>query len=157
MDELTLVLVWRGLATVASKTYDQVEDILIVQEAVEEKPRSLEYYQQLLANRKEKAKPAPAPVKKEKIDADVPPAEDAAVAAEDLLPVCRGMAEDMLSCERSVMRAYKRVIDEGFAQNFGEGRAIETRANRAHAGSIKAEDIAERRRQVQARGRTQSG
>jgi enoyl-CoA hydratase len=78
------------------------------------------------------------------------------VAPDELMAVCRGMAEDMLSCERNVMRSYKRVIDEGFAQSFAEGRAIETRANRAHAGSIKAEDIAERRRLVQARGRSQS-
>jgi enoyl-CoA hydratase len=52
------------------------------------------------------------------------------------------------------MRAYKRVIDEGFAATYGEGRSIERRA--AAARGISAEEVAARRRVVQERGRAQS-
>ena len=55
-----------------------------------------------------------------------------------------------------MVRSYKRVIDEGFATTFDEGRAIETRRNREHSRSVSSEQIAERRRSVQARGRDQS-
>ncbi len=74
-----------------------------------------------------------------------------------LLETCRAMAVDMLSCERDVMRAYKRVIDEGFAASFGEGRQIERRAAREHAAAVTPEAVAKRRKAVQARGRAQSG
>ncbi|MBW2236006.1 MAG: enoyl-CoA hydratase [Deltaproteobacteria bacterium] len=76
------------------------------------------------------------------------------VEPEALLPACTELAQDMLSCVPEVMRAYKRVIDEGFAATYGEGRSIERRA--AAARGISAEEVAARRRVVQERGRTQS-
>jgi enoyl-CoA hydratase len=76
------------------------------------------------------------------------------VEPEALLPACTELAQDMLSCVPEVMRAYKRVIDEGFAATYGEGRSIERRA--AAARGISAEDVAARRSVVQERGRTQS-
>jgi enoyl-CoA hydratase len=63
----------------------------------------------------------------------------------------------MLSCDPELMRAYKRVIDEGFAAAYGEGRRIESRASREHVGTLSPEKIAARRLQVQERGRVQSG
>lgn len=77
------------------------------------------------------------------------------VAPEELLPRCRRLAEDMLSCEPSMVPAYKRVIDEGFAETLREGRRIEGAANRAHAASVTPEAIAERRQRVMERGRSQ--
>lgn len=76
------------------------------------------------------------------------------VPADELLPVCRRLAADMRSCVPAVMRAYKQVIDEGFAATYGEGRRIETRAAR-NAGAVTAEAISARRQAVQERGRAQ--
>jgi len=77
------------------------------------------------------------------------------VAPDELLPTCRALARDMLSCDPDVMRAYKRVIDDGYATTFAEGLGIERARNRAHAASVTPEKIAARRAQVQARGRSQ--
>ena len=79
------------------------------------------------------------------------------VAPEALLPACRALATDILSCVPDVMRAYKRVIDDGYAQSFAEGLRLEAQASRAHARSVTPESIAARRAGVQARGREQKG
>jgi enoyl-CoA hydratase len=78
----------------------------------------------------------------------VPPAE--------LLPTCERLARDMLSCDPVVLRSYKKVIDDGFAQSFGDGMRLEAEASRRHVSSVKPEAIAERRAAVQERGRSQS-
>ncbi|MDX2170562.1 MAG: enoyl-CoA hydratase [Deltaproteobacteria bacterium] len=78
------------------------------------------------------------------------------VEPEALLPACRALAADMRSCEPAVMRAYKRVIDAGYAESFGRGLQIEQEAARAHARTITPQGVASRRAAVQARGRTQS-
>lgn len=77
------------------------------------------------------------------------------VPADELLPVCRRLAADMQSCVPDVMRAYKQVIDEGFAATYAEGRRIESRAARRNAGAVTAEAISARRKAVQDRGRAQ--
>ncbi len=78
------------------------------------------------------------------------------VGPDELLPACRALAKDIQSCIPSVMRAYKRVIDKGYAQTFSDGLKIETAASREHAKELTPEAIAERRAGVQERGRTQS-
>jgi len=77
------------------------------------------------------------------------------VPPSDLLPTCRALAQDMLSCDHQVLRAYKRVIDDGYATTFGEGLRTEKARSREHAASVTPEKIAARRAQVQARGRAQ--
>jgi enoyl-CoA hydratase len=92
------------------------------------------------------------------------PAEQAAawglvnrvVEPADLLPACRALAQDIRSCPQDVVRAYKRVIDDGFAATFAEGLRIEAQANREHARTLTPETIAARRASVQSRGRDQS-
>jgi enoyl-CoA hydratase len=79
------------------------------------------------------------------------------VEPDELLPVCRALAEDMLSCEPASLRAYKSLIDEGYAASFGEGMRIEARASRDHLRSFSPEAIGERRRSIQERGRKQAG
>jgi enoyl-CoA hydratase/carnithine racemase len=79
------------------------------------------------------------------------------VTADELLPTCRALARDMLSCDPTVMRAYKRVIDDGYARTFAEGLKLESDASRAHARTLTADAIATRRAGVQARGREQKG
>ena len=49
------------------------------------------------------------------------------VEPEDLLPVSRALASDMVSCVPEVLREYKRVIDHGFGTTFAEGMALESR------------------------------
>ncbi|MEO8601489.1 MAG: enoyl-CoA hydratase [bacterium] len=79
------------------------------------------------------------------------------VEPEALLPTCRALAADMLSCEPAVMRAYKRVIEAGYAATFADGLVIENEASRAQARGVTPQALAARRAAVQARGRTQSG
>jgi enoyl-CoA hydratase len=78
------------------------------------------------------------------------------VEPEALLPTCRALAADMRSCVPDVMRAYKRVIDAGYAETFARGLALESEASRAHARLLTPEVLAARRAGVQARGRDQS-
>jgi enoyl-CoA hydratase len=78
------------------------------------------------------------------------------VAPDELLPTCRALARDMLSCDPDVLRSYKRVIDEGFAATFADGMRIEAEASRKHASAVTPDAIAQRRATVQERGRAQS-
>jgi len=79
------------------------------------------------------------------------------VEPEALLPTCRRLAEDMLSCDPETLRAYKRVIDRGYAESFGEGMRIESRLARDHMRGVSPGDIEARRVGVQQRGRQQRG
>jgi enoyl-CoA hydratase len=79
------------------------------------------------------------------------------VEPEELLPSCRALAADMLSCDRRALLGYKRLIDEGFGLPFAEALRHEARVSRAAASGVSSGDIARRRAEVQARGRTQSG
>jgi enoyl-CoA hydratase len=78
------------------------------------------------------------------------------VPPDQLLPTCRALAHDMLSCEPEVLRGYKRVIDAGYAETFVRGLALEAEASRAHARSQTPAMLAARRAGVQARGREQN-
>jgi enoyl-CoA hydratase/carnithine racemase len=77
------------------------------------------------------------------------------VAAGDLLPVARSLAEDMLSVEPEMLTGYLKLIDDGFAASFGEGLELE-RERAAMNSGISADDIEQRRLAVQARGRGQA-
>jgi len=78
------------------------------------------------------------------------------VAPHDLLPACRRLAEDMLSCVPEVMRGYKRVIDDGYALSLTDGLKVESTAAAAHARQLTPEELAARRAGVQQRGREQA-
>jgi enoyl-CoA hydratase len=77
------------------------------------------------------------------------------VEPEELLPVARGLARDMLSCDRETMLAYKALIDEGFGLPFRDALALERQASRDHFENVTPERVAERRRAIQERGRRQ--
>jgi enoyl-CoA hydratase len=79
------------------------------------------------------------------------------VPADGLLPACRALARDMASCDPAMVRAVKRVIDEGYATTLADGLALEARASREHARGVKPEEVEARRRAVQQRGRAQTG
>lgn len=74
----------------------------------------------------------------------------------ELLSTCRALARDMLSCEPDALRAYKRLIDEGFGMPYADARRLEARASREHARGLTSEAVAGRRRAVQERGRAQT-
>jgi enoyl-CoA hydratase len=79
------------------------------------------------------------------------------VPAQELLPNCRALAEDMLSCDAKALPAYKRLIDEGYGMSFSDGLAHEAEAALRFARGITAGEIAARREGVMDRGRSQSG
>ncbi len=78
------------------------------------------------------------------------------VGPEDLVPTCRSLARDMLSCDRATLLAVKRVYDEGYRASLGDGLRIEARVSLEHARGVAPEQVAARRQGVQERGRSQS-
>ncbi len=78
------------------------------------------------------------------------------VAPDDLLPVCRTLATDILSCVPGMVSSYKRVIDQGYGMTFSEGLRMEKETSREHAGKLTADFIASQRQGVQERGRKQT-
>jgi enoyl-CoA hydratase len=77
------------------------------------------------------------------------------VAAEDLIPTCRKLAADMLTLVPDCLPAYKRLIDEGYAQDFGTSLATEKSFSANANKSVSADAIESRREQVRARGQSQ--
>ncbi len=77
------------------------------------------------------------------------------VAPEELLPAAQKLARDMASIDPAMLKAYKALIDEGYAVSFGEGLAIEQRVSSAANSAVTPEEVEARRLSVQARGRSQ--
>ena len=78
------------------------------------------------------------------------------VPAEELLPTARKLAEDMLSVVPQCLPAYKKLIDDGFAQDFGTALKTERRFSNAANKSVAPEEIAARREGIQNRGKQQT-
>jgi enoyl-CoA hydratase len=74
-----------------------------------------------------------------------------------LLPTCRALAEDALSCQPDTLRDYKKLIDDGYAMSYGDALAHEARESAQTMRAITADEVKSRREAVQARGRQQSG
>jgi enoyl-CoA hydratase len=79
------------------------------------------------------------------------------VPAEDLLPTCRKLAEDMLSVVPECLPAYKKLIDDGFAEDFGSALKTERRVSSAANKAVTPDAVAERRKGIQERGKQQAG
>ena len=78
------------------------------------------------------------------------------VAPQDLLPTCRALAADMLSCVPDMLVKMKRTINTGFAQTLADGLTTEAREWRDHLRHVTPTAIADRRRGIQQRGRDQT-
>jgi enoyl-CoA hydratase len=78
------------------------------------------------------------------------------VPAEDLLPTCRSLAKDILSCVPDMVRSLKRVIDIGYAASLKDGLQIEHDAWAEQVRTVTPEAIAARRADIQKRGRAQA-
>lgn len=77
------------------------------------------------------------------------------VAPEQLLPEAKKLAADMASIEPAVLRAYRALIEEGFALSYGEAMALEARVSRSFNAAVTPADVEARREAVRARGRAQ--
>jgi len=78
------------------------------------------------------------------------------VSPEDLLPTCRGIAEDIVSCPQDMILKYKKLIDDGYYLTFGDGLELERKTNYEHFQTVQAETIAQRRADILERGRKQT-
>ena len=78
------------------------------------------------------------------------------VPADELLPQARALALDMLSLAPGLLGAYRKLIDDGFAESLGDALAVEQRQARAFNAEQGAAGIERRRQDVLARGRQQS-
>ena len=74
----------------------------------------------------------------------------------ELLPVCRKLAEDMLTVVPECLPAYKQLINEGFAQSFGDALSHELKFSGARNKAVDSSAIEERRAGIQARGKNQT-
>ncbi len=77
------------------------------------------------------------------------------VEPSELLPTCRKLAGDILSCPQNMVREIKKLIDEGFKLSFEEGVALEKETHHEHFQTVDADAIAQRREDVVNRGRQQ--
>ena len=59
------------------------------------------------------------------------------------------------SIEPGFSRAYKKLINEGFATTFADGMALEHARPSAANSAVTPDEVAKRREAVQARGRQQ--
>lgn len=78
------------------------------------------------------------------------------VAPEDLLPTCRKLAEDMLSVVPDCLPAYKQLINDGFAQSFGDAIKTERRFSGERNNKVDSSAIEARREGIRERGKQQT-
>ncbi len=77
--------------------------------------------------------------------------------AEELLPAAHKLAGDMAQLPTDMLRAYKSLIDDGFARPFGRALALEGRRSSVFNAGVTAEAIEARRAAIQARARQSGG
>jgi enoyl-CoA hydratase len=77
------------------------------------------------------------------------------VPPQDLLPTCEALARDILSCDQRLVHAYKRLIDDGYALSYAQGRALEANRSSEFSRQLRPEEVARRRAAVQQRARSQ--
>lgn len=78
------------------------------------------------------------------------------VAPEALMATCRKLAQDMLSVVPACLTAYKKLIDEGFAETFGASLERERLLAAAANRTVQAGDVEARREGIRQRGQSQT-
>lgn len=79
------------------------------------------------------------------------------VPTDELLSTCTQLARDIVSTDPATRGEIRRIMDAGWEDTLAQGLAIEDEANRAHSKrEVRAEKVAERRANIQARGRDQA-
>lgn len=79
------------------------------------------------------------------------------VAAANLVPIAKQLAHEIASIDPAMVRAYKRLIDEGYAMPFGEALAHEHAVSSSTNRRVSASEVEARRHAVMERGRGQAG
>ena len=79
------------------------------------------------------------------------------VAPGELLSAAQALARDIASADPAMVRAYKKLIDDGYALPFGDAMALEHALSSAANRSVRAEEVEMRRQAVMERGRTHAG
>ena len=77
------------------------------------------------------------------------------VAPAELIPACLKLAGDMLTLVPECLSGYKRLIDEGYAESFGEALKTELKISGAANKSVPSAAIESRREAIRQRGQTQ--
>ena len=75
------------------------------------------------------------------------------VKAEELIPICLTMAEDIAGAEQKTLKTVKRIMDEGDATTLAEGLRIESKAAAQHMKEVTPAFLETRRLLVMERGR----
>ena len=78
------------------------------------------------------------------------------VPADELLPAARALAADMLSCVPDTLTAYKALINDGYAETYGDAMQLEQSRSRAANRQVDGDAVEARRSAIKARGRTQN-
>jgi enoyl-CoA hydratase len=78
------------------------------------------------------------------------------VAPEELLPVSRTLAAEILSCAPGMVSKYKRVIDQGYGMPLADALIMERKICREHARQLTRDFVTAQRQSVQERGRKQT-
>ena len=79
------------------------------------------------------------------------------VPEDELLPTCVGLAQDILSTDRATRTEMRRIMTQGWETTLENGLGLELEANRAHdKRESPATKVAQRRADIQSRGRNQS-
>ena len=79
------------------------------------------------------------------------------VEPEELLPAAQTLARDIASADPAMVRAYKALIDDGYALPFGEAMALEQQRSSAANRSVSAGEVEARRQAIMERGRERAG
>lgn len=79
------------------------------------------------------------------------------VEPDALLPTALALATDIASADGAMLVTYKRLIDEGHRLPLGEALRLEQQRSREWSTRLNPTELAARRTQVQARGRSQQG
>lgn len=78
-----------------------------------------------------------------------------AVPAADLIAEARRVASDIASCIPATVRLYKKLVDDGLAGTLGMGMEMEKLVMGYANKSVSGDDIGQRRKGVQERGKKQ--
>lgn len=79
------------------------------------------------------------------------------VAPEELMPAAYSLARDILSCLPEAVSAYKGLINRGLTMNLDQALKMEAEISAASARRVTGEELAERRKKITSRGRSQQG
>lgn len=77
------------------------------------------------------------------------------VAPGELIPAAKQLAADMLSLVPEALSGYKKLIDQGYAESFGDALKTELRFSGAANKAVRSADIEARREAIRQRGQSQ--